>query len=326
MIKHLFLLLLLSIIINMSSLYAADKEKIGFIVKQPEEPWFQLEWEFADKAAEDRGFELIKLSGIDGPKVLAAIDKLANLAAKGFIICTPDASLGPAIMNRAEKHEMKVIAVDDRFMNNGKPMIEVKYLGISAYKIGQKCGEEAIAEMKRRGWKESETGVCIVTFDNLNTARERTDGEYSSIIASDFPDSQIFRAPQLASDVPSAYNAVSDILSQQPDFKNWIITGMNDSATIGGIRSLEDRGFKASNIIGVGINGTECLTEFKQSEPTGFYGSMLLSPKQHGYDTASMMYDWIATGKEPPADTRTTGIFITRDNWKEVYEEQGLVE
>ena len=25
--------------------------KIGFLVKQPEEPWFQLEWKFADQAA-----------------------------------------------------------------------------------------------------------------------------------------------------------------------------------------------------------------------------------------------------------------------------------
>ena len=30
--------------------YAQDT-KIGFIVKQPEEPWFQDEWKFADVAA-----------------------------------------------------------------------------------------------------------------------------------------------------------------------------------------------------------------------------------------------------------------------------------
>ncbi|MGQ7151794.1 hypothetical protein ACUODF_16050, partial [Escherichia coli] len=25
----------------------------GFLVKQPEEPWFQTEWKFADKAGKD---------------------------------------------------------------------------------------------------------------------------------------------------------------------------------------------------------------------------------------------------------------------------------
>ena len=326
MIKRFFLFCLLALLgmsFN-SSLNAAEQPKIGFIVKQPEEPWFQLEWKFADEAAKEKGFELIKISGIDGPKVLAAIDNLATIGAKGFVICTPDVKLGPAIMMRAKKHGMKVVAVDDRFMKAGKPMEDVKYLGISAYKIGQKCGEEAIKEMKNRGWKESETGVCIITFDELDTARDRTNGEYDAIVAAGFPKDQIFKAAQKTSDVPGAFDGANILLTQQTGFKHWIVTGMNDSAAIGAVRAMEGRGFKADNVIGVGINGTDCITEFKKSEPTGFYGSMLLSAKQHGYDTASMMYDWIVDGKEPPADTRTVGVFITRDTWDKIYKEQGL--
>lgn len=38
---------------------SSDKIKLGFIVKQPEEPWFQLEWRFADEAAAKYGFELV---------------------------------------------------------------------------------------------------------------------------------------------------------------------------------------------------------------------------------------------------------------------------
>ena len=34
-----------------SSLLAAEAVKIGFLVKQAEEPWFQTEWAFAEKAA-----------------------------------------------------------------------------------------------------------------------------------------------------------------------------------------------------------------------------------------------------------------------------------
>ena len=45
---------------TIASAYAQDT-KIGFIVKQPEEPWFQDEWKFADQAAEKYGFELVKL-------------------------------------------------------------------------------------------------------------------------------------------------------------------------------------------------------------------------------------------------------------------------
>lgn len=34
----------------MSQSAMAENLKLGFLVKQPEEPWFQTEWKFADKA------------------------------------------------------------------------------------------------------------------------------------------------------------------------------------------------------------------------------------------------------------------------------------
>ena len=41
----------------------ADDVKIGFIVKQPEEPWFQDEWKFAQEAA--KAGELAKTWNVD---------------------------------------------------------------------------------------------------------------------------------------------------------------------------------------------------------------------------------------------------------------------
>src|SRR5205823_3228377 len=72
--------------------------KIGFVVKQPEEPWFQNEWKFAQQAADKDGFELIKIGAPDGAKVLASIDNLGAQGAQGMIICTPDVRMGPAIL------------------------------------------------------------------------------------------------------------------------------------------------------------------------------------------------------------------------------------
>ena len=48
-----------------TSAFAADV-KIGFVVKQPEEPWFQDEWKFAEVAAKEKGFELVKIGAEDG--------------------------------------------------------------------------------------------------------------------------------------------------------------------------------------------------------------------------------------------------------------------
>lgn len=48
--------------------FAEEKLKLGFLVKQPEEPWFQTEWAFADKAGQDLNFDVIKIAVPDGEK------------------------------------------------------------------------------------------------------------------------------------------------------------------------------------------------------------------------------------------------------------------
>ena len=302
-----------------------DKIKIGFVVKQPEEPWFQLEWRFAQQAADKDGFELIKIAAPDGDKALGAIDNLAASGVRGFVICTPDVKLGPAIVAKAQSYDLKVIAVDDQFIGgDGKPMTDVPYLGISARKIGQAVGAALIDELKKRNWSQDDTAVCVITFDELDTARERTEGAIEAIKATGFPDSRIFKAPQKTSDVPGAFDAANILLTQHPEIRRWLICGMNDSAVLGAVRATEGRGFNADNVIGIGINGTDCIAEFEKPSTTGFYASALLQAKLHGYKTADMMYNWIKNGSEPPKDTRTIGVLIDRDNFQQVLKDQGI--
>jgi hypothetical protein len=37
-----------------------------------------------------------------------------------------------------------------------------------------------------------------------------------------------------------------------------------------------------------------------------------------------MMYKWIKDGTEPARDTRTVGVLITRENFRQVLKEQGI--
>ena len=275
--------------------------KLGFVVKQPEEPWFQLEWKFADEAAKKDGCEVVKIGAADGEKVLAAIDNLAAGGAQGFVICTPDTRLGPAIMARANSHNLKVIAVDDQFIGaDAKPMTNVHYLGISARKIGEMVGQALFDEMKKRNWPMDETAVCVVSFDELDTAKERTEGASTALKAAGFPEAKMFQATQRTSDIPGAFDAVNVLLTKHPEVKRWLICGMNDSAVLGAVRAMEGRGLKADSVTGIGINGTDCIPEFEKPTPTGFFESVLLAPKRHGFETTEMLYKWVKDGTEPP--------------------------
>ncbi len=299
--------------------------KIGFLVKQPEVSWFQLEWRFADQAAKELGFTVVKIGATDGEKVLAAIDTLAAAGAQGFVICTPDTRLGPSIVAKAKAANLKLISVDDQFLGaDGSPMTAVHHLGISAAKIGETVGVTLAAEMKRRGWTAADTAVCAVTFEELATAKERTDGAIAALVAAGMPKERIFKAAQRTSDIPGAFDAVNVLLTQQPAVKHWLVCGMNDWAVLGAVRALEDRGFAADSCAGIGINGTDCIDELEKSKPTSFVGSVLLSARSHGYETATMMFHWIRDGAEPPLDTRTSGVVMTRENFRQVLKEQGI--
>ncbi len=301
--------------------------KIGFLVKQPEEPWFQYEWKGADAAARKYGFEAVKLGVQDGEKVMTAIDSLVAGGAQGFVICTPDVRLGPAIVARAKLKGLKLITVDDRFVSaDGRFMSEVPYMGMSAVKIGEAQGQALYAERQRRQWPVAETAVCVVTFEELDTARERTDGSMAALKAAGFPAERIFKAPQKTTDVPGSFDAASVLLTQHPEVKRWLIVGMNDTAVLGAVRATEGRGFTADNVIGIGINGTDCIDELRKTKPTGFHGSMLVSAPSEGFKTSEMLYHWIKEGVAPAPDTRTSGILITRANFEQILRQEGIIE
>lgn len=310
----------------MSHSAIAANMKIGFLVKQPEEPWFQTEWRFADKAGKDLGFDVIKIAVPDGEKTLNAIDSLAANGAKGFVICTPDPKLGSAIVAKAKSYNMKVMAVDDQFVDaQGKPMVNVPIVMMAATQLGQRAGQEEWKEMTRRGWKVADTAVMDITANELDTARRRTSGATDALKAAGMPASQIYDTPTKSNDIPGAFDAGNSMLVQHPAVKHWLIVGMNDNTVLGGVRATEGQGFKAPDVIGVGINGVDAVNELSKAKQTGFYGSLLPSPDVHGYKSTQMMYNWLTKGVEPPKFTEVTDVvLITRDNFKTELQKKGL--
>jgi L-arabinose transport system substrate-binding protein len=306
---------------------AADEQiKIGFIVKQPEEPWFHDEWKFAEIAAKEKGFTLVKIGAPSGEKVMSAIDNLAAQKAQGFVICTPDVKLGPGIVAKAKADKLKMMTVDDRLVDGaGKPIESVPHMGISAYNIGKQVGEGIAAEIKKRGWDMKDVGAIDVTYEQLPTAHDRTTGAADALVAAGFPKANIIMAPQAKTDTENAFNAANIALTKNPQFKHWVAFALNDEGVLGAVRAAEGRGFKADNMIGVGIGGSDsALNEFKKPNPTGFFATVIISPKRHGEETSTLMYDWIKDGKEPPKLTLTSGMLATRDNVAEVREKMGL--
>ena len=304
----------------------AEDIKIGFLVKMPEEGWFQEEWRFAEQAAKEKGFKIIKIGVPNGEKVMSAIDNLAAQQAQGFVICVPDVKLGTAIVNKAKQSKLKFSTVDDRLIDGkGKPIESVPHMGISAFEIGKQVGTGMLDEMKKRGWNMNEVGALRISFDELPTAKERTSGVVEALTAAGFPAANIINAPQVKTDTESAFNAGNTALLKNQKFKKWLAFGLNDEAALGAVRAAEGQGVKADSMIAIGIGGSASATsEFAKKDVTAFLGTVLISPKRHGYETAMNMYEWVKNGKAPAALTLTSGKIMYRNNQKEVKAEMGL--
>jgi len=258
--------------------------------------------------------------------VMSAIDNLHAQQAQGFIICTPDVKLGPGIVAKAKADGLKMMTVDDRLVDGtGKPITSVPHMGISAYNIGQQVGKGIMDEIKKRGWDMKDVGAIDVTYEELPTAHDRTKGATDVLEAMGFPKANVIAAPQAKTDTENAFNAANIAITKNPKFKHWVAYGLNDEAVLGAVRAAESRGFKADNMIGIGIGGSDsALNEFKKPAATGFFGTVIISPKRHGEETSEDMYKWITTGTQPPLLTLTTGMLATRDNVAKVREEMGL--
>lgn len=299
--------------------------KVGFLVKMPEEPWFQNEWKFAQEAGAEYGFKVLEIGTPDGEKVLSAIDNIAAQGAQGFVICTPDVKLGPAIMAKAKANGLKVMSVDDRFVGaDGSPMEEVPHMGISAYEIGKQVGYTLKEQMDKKGWNQADTGFMRISFNELPTAVDRTSGMTDALIEKGFAEANIFESPEKTTDTEGGFNAANITITKNPQIKYWLIGGLNDEAAMGGTRACEGNGFTAADICAVGIGGSGTATaEFAKSEITGFYATALISPRRHGYETSEAIYKWVTEGIEPPATTWTTAVMMNRDNYEQKLKENG---
>ncbi|WP_262927452.1 arabinose ABC transporter substrate-binding protein [Phytohalomonas tamaricis] len=304
----------------------ADEVKIGFIVKKPEQAWFINEQSAATELGEQEGFEVVRLAGEDGQKVLSAIDNLHSQGAQGFVICPPDVRLGPAIMNRAKQYNMKVVTVDDQFIgSDGKPLADVPHLGMSSYKIGQQVGQAIAEEAKRRGWNLEEVAALRISNNELPTAKARTDGATEVLLQAGLPEANVFDSPQQNTDTGSGFAAATPVLSKNSAFEHWVIYAINEESVLGGVRASEQYGLNADQVIGVGVNGSgAAFAEFSRDKPTGFYGTVAVSSTAHGRESAQNLYQWITTDTKPPANTETSGKLMTRDNWQQVRQELGL--
>ncbi len=251
--------------------------------------------------------------------MLAGIDNLAAQQAQGFVICTPDVKLGPAIVAKAQAAGLKVMSVDDRFVGpDGNPIEEVHHMGISAFNIGKAVGQALVEEAAARGWDLKEVGFLRMSYDQLPTIKERTDGATEVLVNAGLPEANIFDSPMKVLDIEASMNAANITLTKHPDVKLWVVAGGNDSSAIGAVRALEGQKVPLENAIAVKSTELKLLRRVRETRN---------QPPDRLCDSAGCKTAWLARRKTCSNGLKTEsnlkkpsgpakGQLITRENYK----------
>lgn len=296
---------------------AQDDVKIGYINKMGDHPWFVAEVAGAAEAAEEGGADFVSQDvQFNADLTITTLDTMIGDGVDGIAIVVPDRALGPVVAARAAEAGIPLIAVDDDIVDaEGNP---VPYVGLDAYAIGEKVGEELTKFYKDAGWSADSVGIISIEDRKADTCMQRNRGAEEALLANagDLDESQVIRAAY-DNTMVNSIDVVTTTLTANPQYEHWIFYSCNDDGVLGAARAMENSNYPAENGIGIGIDGSRACDAFGSGRASAFRGTMWLNSGNHGRDAVRLLLANIKDGTEIPMTTYSDPEFITLENFSE---------
>jgi len=302
-------------LLGASAVFAADPPHFFYVVKDGNDLWFLDEVAGAKAEADKLGAKFTSQNvELDANLAITGVDNAIAGGADGIVIVVPEQQIGPAVIKKARDAGIPMIAVDDGIVDDaGNP---APFVGFSSVEAGKQVGN-AIADMyDASGWPAPgpETAIITAEAQTVSVCMDRTENAIAvlkdrlgmtedQVIHLAVPDSQ-----------DNAMTTASQAIVAYPNVKKWLIAACNDNGVLGVVRALEQAGYTADDMIGVGVNGQIACEEFKKPEVTGFKGSIYVDSKIHGATAIRLLNDHVTTGAEIPERTIIAGTLITKDD------------
>ena len=250
------------------------------------------------------------------------VNDAISAGAKGIAITVPDQTIGPAVAKAARDAGVALVATDDRIVDDaGNP---VPFVGFDGKDMGSKVGDEAAKLLTDAGWlKDSskKVGVLSVEVQTLSVCNDRTDAAKAKIQAAGATD--IFPVPYTGT-VDSAQAAAGPIITAHPDITNWVVFACNDEGALGALNALATAGFKADNIIAVGLGAYEACKPWAANQPSGFKAALFISGQDVGSAAAQVLWDNVVNGKPLPQNTIAKTTIVDPSNYSTVFDPTSL--
>lgn len=290
--------------------------KLAMVIPSLNDPWSELLTQYGKQAAEDSRATLIveEFGEKDPERVAEHLGGLVAQGAKGLVVQPASDILGSTLRDSSESYGLQTLTLNvrPREGSSGK-LLDVPFTGVEQSDLGNVASQYILAEAEVRKWTLSKVGVILSQSGASEAERTRVKALKAALVAAGVLENNL-RIVERGSSISAAQAASSGFLANRKDLTNWIISGSVDEGVLGGVRATEATGLNASNVIGVGIGGLSAIEELEKPE-NGFFGSLLISPKELGYDSVIRVLKAISDGTDLDTSPEyKNGSLMTRAN------------
>lgn len=319
------LLLVILVMAIFSPVVAQDAPLLVAINKSADQQYFiDLQTSFAT-AAEELGATASTFNAQLDPSLgISLVNDAISAGAAGIAITVPDQTIGPAIAQAAREAGVVLIATDDNIVDeNGDP---VPFVGFNGTDMGTKVGEEAARLLTESGWLDDSSikvGVLSTEVQTLSVCMDRTNASRAAMLEAGVPEENIFEVPYTG-ETNSALDAAGPVITANPDVTHWVVFACNDEGVLGTLTALATAGVSNDNVIGVGLGAYEACKFWAAGQATSFRGALFISGLDVGRTAATVLYDAVVNGVEPPAETFAPTTIVNAENFRDVMDEVSL--
>jgi L-arabinose transport system substrate-binding protein len=301
---------------------AQGKISIAYLQKQGDQEYFIGEADGAKAKAQELGVDLKVVNlGNDANKTVSEAQSAIGQKASGIIVVVPDPAVGPQLVQLAKDAKIPLLTSDDQVCTNGPDPSKcdkanlVPRVGFSGTQMGSEVGKRAGEEFKKAGWKPADTAVIAAWKQDVTVCTDRVVAAQDAFQTASGADVKVIKVGT-DNTPPDAQNKVGATVSGNRSVKHWIVWGCNDENVSGGVTAIQNAGYKADDIIGVGLGAYLACKDWGSGKPTGMKAALFIN----GYDVGSLavqtLYDNLKNGTAMPPEAFAPTKMVDASTWQ----------
>ncbi|QGV77005.1 substrate-binding domain-containing protein [Streptomyces ficellus] len=298
------------------------KITLTYLQKQGDQEYFVGEAAGAKAQAAKLGIDLKVVNlGNDANKTVSEAQAAISQKSNGLIVVVPDPAVGPQVVQIAKDAKVALLTSDDQICSTGPDPAEcppealVPRIGFSGEQMGSEVGKRAAEEFKKSGWNAAETASISAWKQDVTVCTDRVNASKKAFAANAGTAVKNIDVPTDNSPT-GAQDKIAATITANPKVKHWVVWGCNDENVQGGVTALENAGFKANDVIGVGLGAYLACKNWSSAKPSGMKAALFINGRDVGALAVQTMYDKLKNGKEFPKEGFAPTKMVDASNWK----------